>query len=766
MEGFVSAFDERKEVCRNMPSELLKPGKRGCWGYPRSAFCDSPASVDRKSESSNSIEAVDKDYGEQWGIAGEVSPPQNSNCSDKMSVGFRPGEMSPVLDMYSDGGRLSESGSITPRAIFEKCLNCGPGEPFVEDEISNVHSASFGTPIKEEPPSCSPNFSPAEGRIRYLHKIRRKNIVDNNSSPKMLINPHLSALNDLERAKWKPGTHQLIFNRIERGKWSSPMRSQNPCSRLYQRNIRNCQDDGGKYQRVNTCKKMEELLSSWEVFLHQLKNYEQTPTDFVNAIEAHLQLTKQEVGIHANEIVVAPKEGSNIVQNKFPNRGPNYLKSVIEPRLEKTNSSFLKSGQLNRSDPKAEYCPDKEIGQWPKSVKHPTYKISQEVYKQEDDLESVIPFQAPSTENTDLPILAVPSGESSEMKFDDSEEVNFTNAVVQLATEEQNQNANDANKAEIFSKQVAPQENLALRSLNNRERTIEETNESFRSPDQNLCPVESSEHEQVNTGSNYSPSKDPSCSAKRVFPHRANESEVQINGNQVVVNSQAGMSSCNESLMFINPNRNEYYTSQNNAEALPKQVESKNQEHNSVAVEPCELTSRQSTRCLSNAKSVRNYTPQKSKYSAYRERSEREALLAANCNLPVTASLISDALKVKIPPPFNPDCVRSQDVEETGHYNYRSGYKYQPEYEHPSSYQARDPRCYQPYSYPSRESGPYDMYERRSFETCQPYLPSVYGNRGCRRLSLQYTEPCQQYFPSIVPIPQSKLNVTSKLTYY
>jgi len=234
-----------------------------------------------------------------------------------------------------------------------------------------------------------------------------------------------------------------------------------------------------------------------------------------------------------------------------------------------------------------------------------------------------------------------------------------------------------------------------------------------------------------------------------VFPHRANESEVQNNGNH----SQAGISPGNESLMFINPNRNEYYTSQINAEVLPKQLECKNQEHNSVAVEPCEVTSWQSTRCSSNAKSVRNCTPQKSKYSAYRERQEREALLASDYNLPVTASLISDTLKVKNPPPFNPDCVRSQGVEETGPYKYRSGYKYQPEYEHPSSYQARDPRCYQPYSYPSRESGPYDMYGRRSFETYQSYLQSAYGNRGCRRLSLPCTEPCQQYFRPLYPSP-------------
>merc|ERR1712061_608027 len=118
-----------------------------------------------------------------------------------------------------------------------------------------------------------------------------------------------------------------------------------------------------------------------------------------------------------------------------------------------------------------------------------------------------------------------------------------------MGMEEQNQNVNDVNKAEIFSKQVAPQEDLALRWLDNRERTIEETNESFRSPVKNLCPVESSPHEQVNTGSNYSLSADPSCSGKRVFPHRANESEVQNNGNH----SQAGISPSNESLMFINP---------------------------------------------------------------------------------------------------------------------------------------------------------------------------------------------------------------------
>jgi len=756
MEGFVSAFDERKELCRNMPSELLKPGKRGCWGYPRSAFCDSPASVDRKSESTNSIEAVDKDYGEQWEIPGEVSPPQNSNCSDKMSVGFRPGEMSPELDMYSDGGTLSESGRITPRDNLEKCFNCRPGEPFLEDESSNVHSASFGTPVNEEPPSSSPNFTPAEGHVRYLHKIRRKNLLDNESSPKMLINPNLSALNDFERAKWKPGTHQLIFNRIGRAAWNSPLRSQNPCSRLYHHNIRNCQDDGGKYQRVSTCKKMEELLSSWEVFLHQLKNYEQTPTDFVKAIEAHLQLTKLEVGRHANDTVVAPKEGSNIVQDKFQNREP--LKNVIEPRLKKIDSSFLKSGQLNRSDPKAEYCSDKEIGQWPKSVKHPTYEISYEVYKQEDDLESVIPFQAPSIENSDLPIVAVPSGESSEMKFNDSEEVNFTNGVVQLAMEDKSQNVNDVNKAETFSEQVDPREDLALRSQDTRESIIKETNESlttvFRSPVENLCPVESSELKQVNTGSNYYLSADPLYSGKRLLPHRADESEVQNNGNQDVGNSQAGMSSCNESPMFINPNRNEYYTSPINAEALPKQLKSKALEHNSVAVEPCEVTFRQSTKCSSEEKSVTNYTSQKSKYSAYRERPVREALLAAECNLPITASLISETLKVnQNPPPFNPDCVKSQDVKETGHYKYRSDYKYQPEYEHPSSYQARDPRCYQPYSYPSRESGPHGMYERRSFETYQSYLPSVYENRGCRRLSLPYPEPYQQSFHPLYPFP-------------
>jgi len=759
MEGFISAFDERKEVCRNMPSEPLKPGKRGCWRYPRSAFCDPPASVDRKSESTNSMEAVDKDYGEHWENAGEVSPPQNSNCSDNMSVGVRPGEMSPVLDMSSDGGRLSESGSITPRGNFEKCLNCNPGAPFLEDEISNVHSASFGTPIKEEPPSSSPNFSPAEGHIRYLHKIRRSNSMDNNSSPKMLINPHLSALNDLERAKWKPSTHQLIFNRIERAKWNSPMHSKNPSSSLYRRNIRDCQDNGGKYPRVDTSKKIEGLLSSWEGFLNQLKNYEQTPTDFVNAIEAHLLLTKQEVGIHTNETVVAPKEGSNIVQDKFPNRAPKYLKSVIEPKVEKTDSSFLKSRQLNSSDSKAEYCSDKEIGQWPKSVNHPTDEISYEVYKQEDDLESFIPVQAPSTENTDLPIFAVPSGESSEMKFYDSEEVNFTNAV-NICDKEQSQNVNDVNKAKTFPKQLDPQEDIALRSLDNRESTIEETNESltavFRSPVKNFCPVESSEHKQVNTESNYSLCSDPSYSGNRVFSRRPNESEVQNNCNQDLSNSQAGMSSCNESSVFINPNRNEYYTSEIDAKTLPKQLNSKKQQHNSVAVVACEVTSQQSTRCSSEAKGVTNQSSQKSKLSAYRERPLREALLAADCNLPTKdASLISDKFKVNQNPlPSNPHFVRSQDVEETGHYKYPLGYKYQYEYEHPSSYQARDPRCYQPYSYPSRESGPYDMYKRRSFETNQSYLPSVYENKGCQRLPLPYPEPYQQYFHPMYPFPR------------
>eukprot|EP00495_Collosphaeridae_sp_1-RS-2012_P000989 TRINITY_DN113_c0_g1_i2.p1 TRINITY_DN113_c0_g1~~TRINITY_DN113_c0_g1_i2.p1 ORF type:complete len:572 (+),score=59.14 TRINITY_DN113_c0_g1_i2:266-1981(+) len=570
------------------------------------------------------------------------------------------------------------------------------------------------------------------------------------------------------------------------------MHSQNPRSSLYHRNIRDCQDDAGRYGRVDSSKKIEELLSSWEVFLHQLKNYEQTPSDFVNAIEAHLKLTKQEVGMHASETVVAPKEGSNIVRDKFQNREPKYHKSVIAPRLEKTDSSFLKSRQLNRSDPKAEYCSDKEIGQCPKLIKNPTYEISYKAYKQQENLESVIPFQAPSSENSDLPISAVSSGESSEMKFYDSEEVNFPNAVniydneskknslviknpfptdaincignysrsesvsnlgelphVQLTMEEQSQNVNDVNKAKTFPKQVDPQEDLALGSLDNRESIIEDTNESlstvFRSPVKNLSPVESSEHEQVNTGSNYSLSTDPSFSGKRVFSHRANESEVQNNGNQDLGNTQAGMSSCNESSMFINPNRNEYYTSQINAEALPKQLKSKKQQHNSVAVKPCEVTSRQSTRCTSKAKSVRNHTSHKSKYSAYRERPVREALLASDCNLPIKD--ISDTLNVnKNPPPFNPHFVRSQDVEETGHYKYPSGYKYQHEYEHPSSYQARDPRCYQPYSYTSRESVPYDMYKRRSFETYQSYLPSVYEKRGCHRISLPYPEPYRQYF--------------------
>jgi len=750
MEGIINNLDERKEVFRDMPSKRVKPGNGGSWGYPRAAFPDSPACVDRKSESStNSMEAVEKNYGEQWGHAGEVSPPQNSNCSDKMSVGFRLGEMSPELDISSDGGRSSEAGRISPRNNLRKSLNSMPGEPFLEVEISNAHSENFVTPIKQEPHFSSQNFSPKEGQI----------------------------INYLERAKWKPKTNLLVFNRNERANWNSPRRvipegtsktsykryfqpkegisssvhgfweqpssdwkdftknsrvaskfnvmsktnvkvhflSQSPCSKSCHRNINECQDNGGKCARVDSSKKVEELLSSWEVFIHKLKNCWQTPMDVVEAIEAHLQLTKDKVG---------------------------------------------------------EYCSDKKSFLWPKSVKDPTYEVSYEVLEQEDRLESVIPFQAPSTENRELPSPAVPSGESSDMKFNDSEEVNFTNAAniydnesnkttlvmknsfptdaiscsgdsvsnlgepttfpniernnssVQLAKEERCQNVKDVNEDERFSKEVDPRKDLVLRSWKNRESTIEETNKSLTpvsgSQVKNLSPEESREHEQINAGSNYSLMKDSSYYGKHVFYQRAIESEVQDYCSQDVRNSQAGISSCKQSQMFVNPNRNEYCTAQIKVEALPKQLKSKNREYNA--------------------------TP-KSDYTVCQERPVGEALEEAECNLSTKdESTISDTLNFnQNPPPFNPDFVSSRHAQEMGHYKQAFGYKYQPVYEHPCFYQVPDSRYYQPFSYPSQERGPYGMY-------------NVYENRGCRRLSHPYPKPYQQPFPH--------LNNTSIRTYY
>jgi len=699
MEGIITDVDERKEVYRKMPSKRVKPGNRGCWGYPSAAFPASPASSDRKSESStNSMEAVPKNYGEQWGHAGEESPLRNRICPDKMSVGFRLGEMSPGLDMSSDGGRSSEGGRITPRNNFGNCLNSMPGEPFLEAEISNGHSESLATPMKEEAPSSSPNFSPREGY----------------------------SLNDLMQAKQKSKTHRSIFNPNERRKWTSPTRllpegisktsckrnfqpekampssvhcfyaqpysdwkestknsrvasklnvmstaivkvdfpPQNNCSMLCHRNIYECQDYGGKCARVDSSKKVEELLSSWEVFIHKLKNCEQTPTDVVEAIEEYLRLTKEKIG---------------------------------------------------------EYCSDKEISLWPKTVKDPTDEASYEVHEQEGSLASVIPFQAPSKENRDLPSHDVPDGDSSEMKFNDSDDVERNNSFVKLVKGEHFQNFKDVNEDKTFPKDVDSRKDHPLRWQNRRESTIKETNESltpvFKSQVENLSPEESSEHGLANAGSNYSLMIDSSYSGKHVFSQRVGEGEVQDYCHQDVRNSQAGRSPCNQSQMFVNPNRNEYCTIQIKAEASPKQEKGKNPEYNSAP---------------------------ESNYSACQERPAREALEAADCNLATKdESLISDTLKPsQNPPPFNPDFVRSQHVDETGHYKHALGYKYMPAYEHPSYY--HDPRYYQPYCYPSQDRYPYGMY-------------NVYEHRGRQRLSLPFQKPYQQPFPH--------LNNTSIRTY-
>jgi len=210
------------------------------------------------------------------------------------------------------------------------------------------------------------------------------------ASTTRLASPHLSTPNNLGRMKLNPNIKPGWFhNGIERAKGSTRTRlvinsvsnsSDNPniqpgepnsssMTDLWDRSVSNRKDSYGlsepfstsnvvskkqlmvsiQSKRPSMCdsnflgsqnngvngltgscnKTIEELLSSWEAFLRQLKNNKQTPTDFVKSIEAYLQQTKAEVGVNTNDPSVASNGDNNIDVNKFQNKGPDNLNSGV-----------------------------------------------------------------------------------------------------------------------------------------------------------------------------------------------------------------------------------------------------------------------------------------------------------------------------------------------------------------------------------------------------------------------------------------------------
>lgn len=399
MEGPITSLDDRKEVCRNTPTRTVD---RPCWESPSSALPSSSACAYRRSHDSiHSQESVDKDCGSSWGQGGEVSPP-SSKYSEKTSLGPRSGEISPVFDPSSDGFGSLEAAQLTFRDKLPDPNILG--ELLLEPKIScdSPLNAPVGTSSKE-PLSSFQNFIPGEWQINCAHQIRGNNFVDadeesnhisaSGKHPRNSLVHPLKALNDIERAKWTTSTLAVpgsISNPNENSNiwpegltsWSMydfvsdsnvgskaqvkvPVRSQYPAQNVCESPVCAKQHNRINRQTVGYTKKIEELLSSWEVFLGQLKNVEQTPTDLIKSIEAFLQLTKIEVELDCEEPERAFNGASNVDIDKFKSpsifdRVRNSLRCAMDPSLDKHQSSVLHSQQLRCTDLGAVFCPSKE----------------------------------------------------------------------------------------------------------------------------------------------------------------------------------------------------------------------------------------------------------------------------------------------------------------------------------------------------------------------------------------------------------------------
>jgi len=400
MEGPIAAIDDTKEVCRNTPPRTVD---RPCWESPSSVLPSSPAGacVDRRSQSSiHSPESVDKESGSSWGHCGEVSPP-SSKYSEKTSLGPRSGEISPVFDPQSDVLSL-ESAQLTFRHMIPDPNSLG--EDLLEPKMSRDSpvNAPVGTSSKE-PSSSFSNFIPGEWQINRAHQMRGKNFVDDNeesshNSPwgkhpeNSLVHP-LQALNDIEREKWTTSTVAVPGSISNPNKnpntwpegpnsWSMydfvtdsnveskapgkvPVRSQYPAPNLSQSPVSAKEHSKINRRTPGYSKKIEDLLSSWEVFLGKLKSVEQTPTDLINSIETFLQLTKIEVGVNSKELETAFDGTSNVNIDKFKSpsifdRVRNSLRYAMDPSLDTNQSAVLHPQQLCRTDLDGACCPSKE----------------------------------------------------------------------------------------------------------------------------------------------------------------------------------------------------------------------------------------------------------------------------------------------------------------------------------------------------------------------------------------------------------------------
>jgi len=453
---------------------------------------NSPENVDKRYHGSKNVdrecgstyENLDRECGSSDGHVGEVSP---SKCSDMISLDMRSGELSPVHES-SDGVGSLEAEQLR---FHDMSLDPNPilGEDLLESKVSN--NSPLRAPVRtfsKESPSTNPYFSPGGWQVNCSYQMRGKNFVEENKEgndistrvehpSKRLAHPTTpdgtsnsnnnpiflpegpsswSVLDLLEKPVFKEIESLRISNLVSdsnvgnKNQVKVPVRSA-PCS--IQSPVCTKQNNRINGQTGYT-KKIEELLGSWEVFLRNLKNLEQTPTDLMKTIESYLQRTKIEVGLNGEELERAFNGTSNVDIGKFRSstilgRLRNSLKCLVDQSLEKTQFSVSQSQQLCQTDLNSACCPSIEtflhkaesrsaysengLDLPSKRAKDPMRKSTYEANKPGENLKTTaaskrgIALKSPDIGNVDL--TSHESREGYEMKLKGQlEEVGFTKA--------------------------------------------------------------------------------------------------------------------------------------------------------------------------------------------------------------------------------------------------------------------------------------------------------------------------------------------------